>query len=455
MEAKEYVRSFIDRGRVAQSAFEDFSQEEVDAAVRAIGKANFDHAEELARMAVEETGMGVYEDKIVKNTGKAMAVWERLKGVKSRGVIRYLEDKGLVEIAKPIGVIGSVTPTTNATTTPMQNSMIALKGGNAVIVCPHPRAKNAGARCVELMREALTSVGAPADLIQIIPEPTVEISGLVMAMCDTCISTGGPAMVKAAFSSGRPAFGVGPGNVQSLVDSDANIEEVVPKLIKSRTYDNGILCTCEQSVICNKSLYDTMIEEMKKNNVFYIESKKDVDAMRNTMFPTGSINKNIVGASAFKIAERAGIEVPKDTKMLLVKLEKTGKDEYLSKEKLCPVMTAYKYESWEDAVKIARSNLLNEGAGHSCVLHSNTKEHIEYAAEKLPVSRFSVNQIGSSSLGGSFKNGLDPTSTLGCGSWGNNSLSANLWWNHLVNISRIAYEIQDAMVPTPEEVWNG
>ena len=194
MDARVYVQDLIDRARAAQQIFEGYSQEKVDEAVRAIGKSIYDNGEELARMAVDETGMGVYEDKIVKNKGKSKAVWNKLKGVKSRGIIRYIEDQGLVEVAKPIGVIGAVTPTTNPTMTPMQNAMIALKGGNALIVCPHPRAKNTGVKTVAYMRQALEAVGAPADLIQIVPEPTLEITSAVMAMCDNCISTGGPSM---------------------------------------------------------------------------------------------------------------------------------------------------------------------------------------------------------------------------------------------------------------------
>lgn len=454
MDANTYIKEQIDRARKAQQRFETFSQEQVDQAVRAIGKAIYDHGEVLAQMAVEETGMGVYEDKIVKNKGKSKAVWNKLKHVKSRGIIRYLEDQGLVEVAKPIGVIGAVTPTTNPTMTPMQNAMIALKGGNALIVCPHPRAKKTSGRSVEYMREALRAVGAPEDLILAIPEPTMEISAAVMSMCDTCISTGGPGMVKAAFSSGRPAFGVGAGNVQALIDRDAPLENVVPMLIKGRTYDNGILCTCEQAAICPEEKFDELLSLMKAAGVYCVEQPEEVEAMRRMMFPNGSIHKDVVGNSPFRIAAMADISVPEDTKMLLVCVEKSGREELLSKEKLCPVQVAYRYKTWEDAVEIARQNLLNEGTGHSVVLHSYTKEHIEYAAERLPVSRFAVNQVGSSGLGGAFNNGLNPTATLGCGSWGNNSVSENLWWHHLVNISRIAYIIPGRETPTDEEIWN-
>lgn len=453
MEAKEYVLDLIKKGRISQEKFEQFSQEDVDKAVRAIGKIIYDNGEVLAKMAVEETRMGVYEDKIKKNKGKAKAVWNKLKGVKSRGIIRYIEEEGIVEVAKPIGVIGAVSPTTNPTMTPMQNAMIALKGGNAIIVGPHPRAKKTGVETVRLMREALKSVGAPEDLIQIIPEPTVELSGLLMSECDACISTGGPGMVKAAYKSGKPAFGVGAGNVQTLVDTDADIAEVAKKVATSRTYDNGVLCTCEQCVHIPASRHDEMVDELVKQGAYYISKPEEVEALRKGLFPEGVINKDAVGASPVFIAKLAGLEVPEETRFLLVEIEKSGKEECLAKEKLCPVLAINSYETWEEAVDKAVTNLKNEGAGHSAVVHSNSKEHVEYAAELLPVSRVGVNMIGSSGLGGGFDNGLNPTATLGCGTWGNNSISENLWWNHLVNIARIAYVLPNKPIPTDEEIW--
>ena len=453
MEPREYVNSFIEKARAAQAQFELFSQEEVDKAVRAIGKAVFDNADPLAKMAVEETRMGKYEDKIQKNAGKTKITWARLKGVKSRGIIARHDEIGIIEVAKPIGVIGCIPPTTNPTMTPVHNAMCALKGGNAILISPHPRAKKTGVETVRLMREALEKVGAPVDLIQIIPDPTVEISGLVMSMCDACVATGGPGMVKAAYSSGKPSFGVGAGNVQSLVDTDADLELSAKQIARSRTYDNGVLCTCEQCVHVQEEQFDKMAELLQAEGAAYIYKPEDVDALRKGLFPDGMINKDCVGASAHFIAAQAGLEVPEDTKFLMVKIDKYGKDEFLAKEKLCPVICITSYDTWENAVANAKTNLLNEGAGHSCVVRSYNKEHIDYAGEQLPVSRIGVNMIGSSGLGGSFDNGLNPTATLGCGSWGNNSISENLWWHHLVNIARIAITIPETKIPTDEEVW--
>jgi NAD-dependent aldehyde dehydrogenases len=453
MEVIEYVSLVMEKARKAQKQFEAYTQEHVDEVVRAVGKAVYDNAEMLARMAVDETRMGNYEDKILKNKGKSKAVWYRLKGQKSVGIIRYL-DNGIVEVAKPMGVIGAVTPITNPVMTPMQNAMIALKGRNVLVICPHPRAKASGKKTVEIMNEALRKLGAPENLIQIVDEPNVEISGLVMKMADVCISTGGPGMVKVAYSSGKPAFGVGAGNVQCLIDTDVDINSTVSMIVCGRSYDNGVLCTCEQSVICHRSQYDKIVASFEAQGAYYVHTAEQVDALRRVTFIDGVIKKDVVGASAKKIAQMAGITVNNDTKVLIVKANGYGKDEVLGREKLFPVLAAYSYDTWEQAVEIANANLEMDGKGHSVVIHSNTKVHVEYAAENISVSRFLVNQIGSSGLGGTYNNGLAPTATLGCGSWGNNSLSENLWFNHLINISRIAYIIPDAPTPTDESIWN-
>lgn len=454
MDEKQYIDDLIAKGRKAQQEFATYSQEKVDEAVRAMGKKIYDNAEELAIMAVEETGMGNVEAKIAKNMGKPKVTWQKLKGVKSRGIINYIEDQGLVEVSKPIGVIGCITPSTNPTMTPIHNGMIALKGGNAILVGPHPSAKKVSIKTVEYMREALKEVGAPEDLIQIVPEPSIELSGLIMSECDATISTGGPGMVKAAYSSGKPAFGVGAGNMQVLVDRDVDIKEVIPKIVTGRTYDNGVLCTCEQNAIVPEEKYDEAIAELKKAGGFFVKEPKDIEGLRNALFVNGIINRPAVGASASKLAKLSGFEVPEDTKFLFAPAEKTASEgEALGREKLCVVLTLYKYKDFKDGANIAYGNVIHEGTGHSVVIHSNTKEHIEYFGELMPVSRVGVNMIGSSGVGGTLDNGLAPTATLGCGTWGNNSLSENLWWNHLVNISRIAYIIPGTKIPTDEEIW--
>lgn len=452
MDVEKFVSEYIERGRKAQQEFEKMTQEQVDEACRLVGKAVYDHSEELARMAVDETGMGDYDDKVMKNKGKAMAVWSYLKGKKSVGILRYL-DNGIVEVGKPMGVIGAITPVTNPIMTPNHNAMIALKGRNAVLVSPHPAAKVCGVKTVEYMRQYLKKGGYPEDLLQIIPDPTLDISNAVMRLADVCISTGGPGMVKVAYSSGKPAFGVGAGNNQCLIDVDADVVDLVPKVIRGRTYDNGVLCTCEQSVVCPESRYDEIIAEFEKQGSYYVSDPAEVESLRNKVFPEGQLNKGCVGLSAPVLADMSGFKVPADTKMLIVKTDGAGTADTLSKEKLFPVLAAYSYKTWEEGVDIVKANLDYEGKGHSMVIHSNTKEHIEYAAENIPVSRFLVNGIGSSGLGGAYTNGLIPTGTLGCGTWGGNSVSGNLGFEHLINVVRIAYTNPDAHIPTPEEVW--
>lgn len=453
MTTEEYLESLVAKSRAAQKEFEKFTQEQVDACCKAVCKVVYDNAEMLARMAVDETRMGIYESKIGKCRNKSKSVWWRMRGQKSRGIIDRDEATGIVKVAKPIGVIGCVAPTTNPIITLMHNSACAMKCGNSIIICPHPRAKNCGVKTVELMNEALKKVGAPENLIQIIPEPTMELSGGLMKVVDLCICTGGPGMVKAAYSSGKPAIGVGQGNVQVMVDRDVNLDEVAEMVIKGRTFDNGVLCTCEQNVIVPQEKADEMIAALKKHGAYYIDNQKDAQTLRDCAFPNGKLNKDFAGASIAKIAEMTGLPVPEGTRVIASCTKGYGTDEVLAKEKLFPVLAVFTYDKWEDAVEIARTNLAMEGMGHSVVIHSNTQEHVEYVPTVIDCSRYGVNQVGGTALGGAMDNGLNPTTTLGCGTWGNNSLSENLWYYNLMNVSRISYRVPDMYVPTDEEIW--
>ncbi|MDO4548639.1 MAG: aldehyde dehydrogenase family protein [Clostridia bacterium] len=454
MEAEQFVKDMVAKARAAQEVFEGATQQQVDELVRACAKAIFDNAETLARMAVDETRMGVYEDKVKKNMGKARVIWNELKGKKSVGIIRELPQEGLVEVAKPMGVVGAVTPTTNPIVTPMCNAMFAIKGRNAIIICPHPRSKKCSYEAVRLMNEAIAKTGAPENLIQCVQEPTVEVSGQVMKQCDVCISTGGMGMVKAAYSSGRPAFGVGAGNVQCLIDEDVDLEKVVPMIIEGRRFDNGIICSGEQTAIMPKAIFKKAMEIFEKNAAYYVHKPDEVARLRDTIFPGGITDKNIVGQDAAFVAKKACIDVPEGTKVLIVKADGCGKDDLFSREKMCPVIATYdNLEDWEACVETAYNNLCVEGKGHSVCIHSNDTTHIEKAALRLPVSRFLINQICSTNNGGSFFNGLSATTTLGCGSWGNNSISENLSWKHLFNVSRIAYIKPGSRMLTDDEIW--
>lgn len=454
MDAELHVKELVARARAAQKEFEKCNQEQVDAACRALAKAIFDNAEPLARMAVDETRMGVYEDKVKKNQGKARVIWNDMKGKKSVGIIDRLPEQGLVLVAKPMGVVGAVTPTTNPIVTPMCNAMFALKGRNAIIICPHPRSKKCSGEAVRLMKEALIPLGVPQDIIQIIDEPTVELSGQVMKQCDVCISTGGMGMVRAAYASGKPAFGVGAGNVQCMIDEDVDLEAAIPMIIEGRRFDNGIICSGEQTAIMPKSIFAKAVEVFKRNGALYIDKPEDVQKLRDVVFPDGVIDKNIVGQSAKAVAERCGFAHSDDLKVILVKAGTYGRDDLLSKEKMCPVIATYDFlADWDECIRAANANLEVEGKGHSVCIHSNNSEHIEAAAQVLPVSRFLVNQICSTNNGGSFFNSLSATTTLGCGSWGNNSISENLSWRHLFNVSRIAAVRPGSAMPSDEEIW--
>ena len=452
-DAIEYLEELVANARAAQAEFETYPQERVDAACRAICKAVYDNAELLARMAVDETRMGRYDSKIVKCRNKSKTVWLGMKGKKSRGIIEWDAETQIAKVAKPIGVIGSVAPTTNPVITVMHNSACALKCGNAVIICPHPRAKQVGVKTVELMHEALDKLGMPKNLIQIIPEPTMALSAGLMGAVDLCLCTGGPGMVKAAYSSGKPAIGVGPGNVQVMIDRDVDLKEAVEMVISGRTFDNGVLCTCEQNMIVPRERRADAIRYAQEAGAYVIDNEKDAEALREAMFPEGALNKEVVGASPAAIGRMAGLDVPENARALLCRTKGIADDDVLAKEKLCPVLALFEYDRWEDAVEIARANLNMEGAGHSCVIHSNTKEHVEYVPTRVNVSRYAVNQVGGTGLGGAIDNGLNPTTTLGCGTWGGNSISENIYYHNLMNVSRISYKIQGREFPTDEEIW--
>jgi succinate-semialdehyde dehydrogenase len=445
------VNDMMANARIAQKELETYSQEQVDNIVRAIAKTVYDNAEELARDAIDETRMGVYEDKVLKNKGKARNIWNNLKDKRSIGVISERDDQGIIKVAKPVGVVAAVTPTTNPVVTPMCNAMFALKGGNAIICAPHPRSKKVSTKTVELMNAAIRGLGGPENLIQIISEPSIERTQELMRSCDVLVATGGPAMVQAAYSSGKPSFGVGPGNVQVIIDTDVDLAQAASKVITGRAFDNGIICSGEQSVIAQKEQYPAVIEAFIANGAYYIDDQSIADKLRALLFVDGHINGDVVGQSVQVIAEMAGIEVPETTRVILIQSNGAA-DDILRKEKMCPVMVAFEYESFDDAISIAKFNLEQEGAGHSAAIHSNNDAHIREAGVCLPISRLVVNEPSSITAGGSLQNGFAPTTTLGCGSWGNNSISENLDYKHLINISRIGYK-NDAPVPTDAEVW--
>lgn len=451
---EKYIQELIEKSKTAQSKYEKFSQEKVDNIVKSIAKIVYDRAEELADMAVKETQMGVYEDKVAKNRGKSKTIWNNLKDKKTVGIIESDETKKLWKIAKPKGVVGAVTPCTNPIVTPMCNIMFALKGRNSIIVAPHPRAKKCSKYLIDLFNEEILKLGAPENLIQLIEEPSIELSLALMQNVDVVIATGGMDMVKSAYSSGKPAYGVGAGNVQCIIDRDIEFEIAVENIIKGRTFDNGIICSGEQSIIAPSEAYSDIIELFKKKGAFYSDDETVIAKFEKAIFDQGKIRRDVVGQSVKYIAKSAGVDIPKDTKVIILKARGVGKNDVLCKEKMCPVMVAFEYDKFEEAVEIAKTNLEVEGKGHSCAVHSENKKNIEYMSNLLPVSRIVINQPSSTSAGGSLYNAFAPTTTLGCGSWGNNSISENLDYIHLINISQAGFFNQNKEIPSDVEIWS-
>lgn len=454
MEAKELVRDLVARSRAAQQIFANATQQQADAAVRAICKAVADHAAPLAKEAAEETGMGVYEHKIQKNYGKATLIWNDLKDKPSVGVLRYIPERNIMEIAKPVGVVCCIAPCTNPTVTPLSNTAFALKCRNSIIIAPHPRSKKCTKTVVELFRAELQKLGLPADLVLMIEEPTLELSSELMASVDVVVATGGMGMVKAAYSSGKPAFGVGAGNDQCIVDTDVCLEEVAEKVVQGRTFDNGMPCTSEQCVIVQRGQMQEMLQKLEEKGAYVLQDQAQAQMLRSTLFPdNGPINRHVVGQPIAKIAELAGVKIPDGTKLIAIQAAGCGKEDVLCREKMCPVLAVLPYDTFEQAVDIAFQNLMVEGKGHCTVLHSNTPEHIEYVGTTLPISRLVVNQCGASSGGGAWENGLTPTTTLGCGSWGNNSISDNFTYKYLMNVTRVAYRKENVKPASYEEIF--
>lgn len=447
------INEMIKKARLAQKEFENYNQEQVDEVVRVIGKVVYDNAELLAEMAVEETGMGVYEHKIAKNKGKAKVIWNYIKDKKSVGIINRDEENNVIEVAKPMGIVGAVTPTTNPIVTPMCNAMFALKGRNTIILAPHPRAKKCSSKTIELINKELRKLNAPENLIQIIEEPSIEKTNELMKLVDVVVATGGMGMVRSAYSSGKPAYGVGAGNVQVIIDRDVDFNEAASKIITGRTFDNGIICSGEQTIIAHKNDYEEVIKAFEDQGCYFVRNDVDKYKLRKTIFSGSHINKDVVGQSTDKIAKMAGIEIPEKTKIILLEADGIGAEDELCKEKMCPVMTTFKYNDIDEAINISKTNLELEGNGHSAVIHSNNLENIEKAGQTLCVSRLVVNAPSATTAGGSLTNGFSPTTTLGCGSWGNNSISENFTYKHLINISRIGLIQQNKKVPTDEEIW--
>lgn len=451
---KSTVERLVERSKEAQKKIEFATQEQADAAARVICKVVYDHAEKLGKMAAEETRMGNVKDKITKCRMKSSLIWKSIKDKKTVGVIARHEAEHMLEIAKPMGVVAAIIPSTNPVVTPMCNAAFALKTRNSVIFAPHPRAVECTKLLVKMFQEELEKQGFPKDLVLTLEEVSIEGSSSLMSQADIVVATGGPAMVKAAYSSGKPSLGVGQGNVQCIVDEDVDLSDAAEKILIGRSFDNGLICLGEQTVFVSEKKYDAFIEEIKRHGGFYIDDPHQVLKVREGLFPEGGpISREVVGVSASQVGEKLGIEVPQDARAIVVKADNAGRKEDLCREKLCPVLAVLPYDTFEKGVADMVENLEFEGKGHSIAIHSNTPEHVEYAAIQCSVSRVVVNQPSGTTGGGSPTNGFTPTTTLGCGSWGNNSFSGNFSHVHLMNITRVGYPYEESYLPNPELAW--
>ena len=440
----------------AQREFATYSQEQVDKifyeVAMAANKARF----ELAKMAVEETGMGVLEDKVIKNHYAAEYIYNAYKDTKTCGVIEEDDIFGIKKIAEPIGVIAAVIPTTNPTSTAIFKILLALKTRNAIIISPHPRAKNCTNYTAKFLLETAVKAGAPKNIIGWIDVPSLELTNEVMHEADIILATGGPGMVKSAYSSGKPAIGVGAGNTPVIIDETADIKMAVNSIIHSKTFDNGMICASEQSVTVMESVYNEVKKEFAYRGCYFLK-KDELDKVRKTIIIGGSLNAKIVGQPAYKIAEMAGVSVPENTKILIGEVESVDISEEFAHEKLSPVLAMYKAKTFNEAVAKAERLVADGGYGHTSGIYIdvNEKEKLNIHQNAMKTCRILVNTPAShGGLGDLYNFKLTPSLTLGCGSWGGNSVSENVGVKHLINIKTVAQRRENMLwLRTPEKVY--
>ena len=442
--------------REAQEIFSTYSQEKVDKIFRAAAVAANQARIYLAKMAVEETGMGVVEDKVIKNNYAAEYIYNKYKNEKTCGVIEEDKAFGYKVVAEPLGIIAAVIPTTNPTSTAVFKTLIALKTRNAIIISPHPRAKKCTIEASRIVLEAAVKAGAPENIIGWIDTPTLELTNTVMQEADCILATGGPGMVKAAYSSGKPALGVGAGNTPVIIDDTADIESAVSSIIHSKTFDNGMICASEQSVTALSSIYDKVKAEFIKRGC-YILTPKELDKVRKTIIINGSLNAKIVGQTAETIAELSGIKVPANTKILIGEVESVEPSEEFAHEKLSPVLALYKAETFDEAIKKAERLVADGGYGHTSSLYVNVNEteKIRKHYEAMKTCRILINTPSShGGIGDLYNFKLAPSLTLGCGSWGGNSVSDNVGIKNLLNYKKVAERRENMLwMRMPEKVY--
>ena len=457
VDSTETLQNLIDNVRKAQKEFSTFSQEKVDKIFLAAAMAANQARIPLAKMAVEETGMGVVEDKVIKNNYAAEYIYNKYKNEKTCGVIEEDKAYGIRKVAEPIGLIAAVIPTTNPTSTAIFKTLISLKTRNGIIISPHPRAKKSTIEAAKIVLEAAVKAGAPENIIGWIDIPSLDLTNMIMQSADTILATGGPGMVKSAYSSGKPALGVGAGNTPAVIDETADIILAVNSIIHSKTFDNGMICASEQSVIVNEKIYNKVRDEFKARGCYFL-NEEEKRKVRKTIIVNGALNAKIVGQKAARIAELAGVTVPDTTKILIGEVESVDLSEEFAHEKLSPVLAMYKAKSFDDAIDKACHLIDDGGLGHTSSLYINTMteaEKIEKFYSAMRTCRVLINTPSSQGgIGDIYNFKLTPSLTLGCGSWGGNSVSENVGIKHLINIKTVAERRNNMLwVRMPEKVY--
>ncbi|PFT60440.1 bifunctional acetaldehyde-CoA/alcohol dehydrogenase [Bacillus cereus] len=440
-DVQEVVNTLVENGKEALKALESYTQEQVDHIVHEMALSGLDEHMPLAKMAVEETGRGVYEDKCTKNIFATEYIWHSIKKDKTVGIIHEDPHEEVIEIAEPVGVVAGVTPVTNPTSTTMFKAIIAMKTRNPIIFAFHPSAQRCSVAAAKILRDAAIKAGAPENCIQWIEKPSVEATKRLMNHEGVALvlATGGAGMVKSAYSTGKPALGVGPGNVPCYLEKSAHVKRAVNDLILSKTFDNGMICASEQAIIVDKEIYNSVKKEMQDNNCYFVTEEERIKLEKLVINEnTCAVNSDIVGKSAHYIASLVGIKVPEDTKILVAEIKGVGAEYPLSREKLSPVLACIKANSREEGFKYCEEMLNLGGLGHSAVIHSTNKEVQKQFGLRMKACRLIINSPSAQGGIGDIYNAFIPSLTLGCGSYGKNSVSQNVTATHLINVKRLA-----------------
>jgi len=450
--ARADIEAMMERARAAQAQIANYTQEQVDELITAMvwAVAREDRSEEIARFTVEETQLGNYEGKYLKIHRKTRATLMDIIDDKSVGVIEEDAERNIVKIAKPVGVIGALSPSTNPEATPVIKSISAVKGRNAIIIAPHPRAKLTNKKICDYMREAIVAMGAPADLVQSIDVPSLEKTNELMRQCDRVLATGGAAMVEAAYSSGTPALGVGVGNAVITVDDSADLDEAADKIRTSKTLDLAASCSSDNAVIVFESIYDEFLEKLKHEGG-YVLSEDEKNKLQSVLWEDGHINAKIVAQPAATIAGQAGFDLPEGRQFLIIPETGAGADHPFSGEKLTVTMAFYKVKDIDEAIALTNKIQAYQGQGHSCGIYSYNDDNIMKLADGTRTSRVMVNQPQAASNSGNLWNGMRQTFSLGCGSWGNNSVNHNITWRDLINETWVSKPLNVTKVLPPDE----